>query len=653
MKKRKVIGCIVNNPESQYQSRVLDGIISQCEAYDYDMAVFSPLVDVTHFFKEYMYGDQNILYLANFDYIDAVVVASTPLLAYDGGREGIEKVRSILSTKCKKPVVIMDSPLGDYETVETDDTAAMEEITAHVLDVHGCNPEKIYILTGAKGHVSSIRRFAGCENEYKKRGFEIKSENVFYGDFWYTGGYALADRIISGELPVSEAVIVHSDHMAMGVINRLVENGIRVPEDVIVTGYDATEEGMMNKVSVTSYLPRVSDMAASTIDRIHEILEPGSPLKPHAVFGDDIRLASSCGCGTSVDYLMKHFEKSSYKRNMDYTQGFIQDNNNVSLLIESYMMEDIARSESYEDCLKKIYERTYLFRPYGHFYLCLRENWLDMNVSIGSGYPETMSCVIHSVPEDAEDRDESVLHYTDDDSYRFDTSLMLPQFHEERKNPSVFYFVPVHFQGNTLGYAVLQCETRLRVKPTCMFRNWLRYVNTGLEMIRIRNKLISVSITESMTGLYNRRGMDIRIKEMLENASAEDSGFVMLVDMDGLKIVNDKYGHEEGDAAIMEVSSVLRMVLGKNEIAVRAGGDEFYIIGVGPYDEQKIKDKEGLIRYHINDKNRKSTKGYELSVSIGYCVKPLSEFCKLEELIRMADDAMYKDKVERKKNRKF
>ena len=54
MKKRKVIGCIINNPESQYQSRVLDGLISQCEAYDYDMFVFSPLVDVSHYFKEYM-----------------------------------------------------------------------------------------------------------------------------------------------------------------------------------------------------------------------------------------------------------------------------------------------------------------------------------------------------------------------------------------------------------------------------------------------------------------------------------------------------------------------------------------------------------------------------------------------------------------------
>ncbi len=652
MKKRKVIGCIINNPESQYQSRVLDGLISQCEAYDYDMAVFSPLVDVSHFFKEYMEGDQNILNLVNFDYLDAVVVASMPLRAFDGGMESAEKIKNILSRKCKKPVIVMDDSMGDYELVETDDTLAMEEMTDHVLDVHGCNPEKIYILTGREGHLSSLKRITGCERAYAKRNLTLNHDNIFYGDFWYTGGYALADRIIGGELAVPEAVIVHSDHMAMGVINRLVENGIKVPEDVIVTGYDATQEGFLNDIGVTSYIPRVTDMAASTIDRVRQILEPGEPLIPHVDNFANMRLAASCGCNASEGYYKDYLNNSAYKQNLDHTQGFVQDNNNVSLLIESYMMEEIAQSVSYEECLRRIYLRTYLLRPYDHFYLCLRDNWLDMNVNMCSGYPEYMSCVIHAVPEDAADRDESELHYLDDGRYRFETDLMLPQFHEECENPNVFYFVPIHFQENTLGYAVLQCETKLRVKPTCMFRNWLRYVNTGLEMIRIRNKLVSVSITESMTGLYNRRGMEAKIKEMRENASEGDSCFVMLVDMDGLKIINDKYGHAEGDIAIIEVSSVVRTVLGKNEIGVRAGGDEFYIIGVGNYDEEKIKAKADLVRYHIGEKNRRTLKGYELSASIGYCLRPLGETQKLEELIRIADETMYLDKVERKKHRK-
>ena len=480
----------------------------------------------------------------------------------------------------------------------------------------------------------------------------MNADNIFYGDFWYTGGYALADRIISGELEIPEAIIVHSDHMAIGVINRLTENGIKVPDDVVVTGYDATQEGFLNDIGVTSYIPRVTDMAASAIDRLHQILEPGEPVIAHEKISYNIRLAASCGCEAKEDYYKDYLNNSAYKQNLDHTQGLVQDNNNVSLLIESYMMEEISQSENFEECLYRIYLRTYLLRPYHHFYLCLRENWLDMNVVIGNGYPENMSCVIHATPEDYEGRVEEELHYTDDGRYRFRTEIMLPQLHEERERPNVFYFVPVHFQGNTLGYAVLQCETRLRVKPTCMFRNWLRYVNTSLEMVRIRNKLMSYSITESMTGLYNRRGMDIKVNEMLRNASPGDSCFVMLVDMDGIKAINDKFGHGEGDTAIIEVSSVARSVLNKNEIAVRAGGDEFYVIGVGKYDEQKIKSKVGLVEYYINEKNRNSVKGYDLSVSIGYHICPVNETTKIEQIIKIADEAMYVNKVARKKNRK-
>ena len=650
---RKLIGCIINNPEALYQTRALDGLIAQCEAYDYDLAVISPMIDVTHFFKSYLEGDQNILYLTNFDRLDVVVVASTPLLAFDGGREGIEKTRELLAAKCRKPVVMMDSPVDDYEFVEIDDVTGMEEITAHILDVHKCNPDKIYILTGPEDHIGSKRRISGCVNEYEKRGLTFKTENIFYGDFWYTAGYTLAERIISGELSRPEAVIAHSDHMAMGVIKRLTENGIRVPEDIIVTGHDATEEGLANDISVTSYIPRVTEMAAATIDRVHEILEPGTPLKPYKSSSGNLCCADSCGCGMSSDNYKRLLNKTAYDTRVDYSQGMIQDNRNMALLIECYMMEDLARSETMDECLERINDRTYLFRPYDHFYLCLRENWLDMNVIMNKGYPSTMNCVIHSMPMEADNRDSYDLHYNYDKKYSFSTELMLPALYEEREEPNVFYFAPVHVQNNTLGYCVVQSRASLRAIPTALFRNWLRYVNLGLEMVRVRNKLITFSVTESMTGLYNRRGMEIMLREMLGNAAPSDSCFVMLIDMDGLKTVNDRFGHGEGDIAIVEVSSVARSVLGKNEIAVRAGGDEFYIIGVGDYSEQKIKNKAGLVEYYINEKNRNSTKEYELSVSIGYSIAPVSGMGKIEQLIKTADEAMYANKVEHKKNRRI
>lgn len=652
MEKRKIIGCLINHPEYHYQTRVLKGIMNQCEAYGYDLAVFSPMVDTSHFYKDFLRGDQNIFSLANYEYLDAVILVSLPLLAHSGDKESVEVVKKLLAQKCKKPVVVIDFPVDDYDVIETDDVYSMAEMTDHVIDVHGCNPDNIYVLTGYSDNTSSIRRLEGCKHSFRKHGYELKSENIFYGDFWYPSGYELAEKIISGEVARPEAIIVHSDHMAIGLINRLVENGIRVPEDIIVTGFDAAKDGVINKINVSSYVIRVSEAAAKAVDHIRGIIEPGSPLVPYTSTEEGLRPASSCGCSIDSKVLSEYLQYNAYNRTLDYSSGVAHDNNNMTLLLESYMMEELTRSETLDDCLRRINSHVYLMRPYNHFYLCLRENWLDMNVKMVKGYSQTMCCVVHQMPEEAEDRQTFDLHVSVEKKYVFPSKIMLPQLHDERKKPNVFYFVPVHFQENTLGYAVLQCEMSLKFVPTCMFRNWMRYVNSGLEMVRIRNKLISVSISESMTGLYNRRGMELKVKEMFSNADEGDSCFVMLVDMDGLKTINDKFGHGEGDNAIIEVSSVTRSVLDRNEIAVRAGGDEFYIIGVGKYDEQKIKSKVGLVEYYINEKNRNSTKGYDLSVSIGYHICLLDDSTKIEQIIKIADEAMYVNKVARKKNRK-
>lgn len=79
MSKRKLIGVLMANPEAVYQQRVIDGIFAQCRLYDYDVAVFSPLVQVCHYFKPYLRGELNIFELVNFDLLDGIIVPSITL----------------------------------------------------------------------------------------------------------------------------------------------------------------------------------------------------------------------------------------------------------------------------------------------------------------------------------------------------------------------------------------------------------------------------------------------------------------------------------------------------------------------------------------------------------------------------------------------
>ncbi|MBQ2609609.1 MAG: GGDEF domain-containing protein, partial [Butyrivibrio sp.] len=168
----------------------------------------------------------------------------------------------------------------------------------------------------------------------------------------------------------------------------------------------------------------------------------------------------------------------------------------------------------------------------------------------------------------------------------FRTETMIPILDAVREKPSVFYFSPVHFDGVLLGYAVLQRELSGHPVLNVIYRNWIRYLNNALEMMRIRERLQSISVRDEMTGVYNRRGMYAMYRSMLSEAREGDALFVSVADMDGLKYINDTFGHSEGDFGIRTVCDTLQSVARGNEICVRSGGDEFFLIGIGPYGKE-------------------------------------------------------------------
>lgn len=645
--RRRLIGFIVANPEAVYQQRVMDGLFEQCGKYGYDCAVFTPLVQTCHFYKEYLDGELNIYNMINFDKLDGVIVATIPLTE-NNTTAAKEMVETLLKEKCTKPVISLDMPLGDYPVVYTDDREAFSVITAHLLDVHGCR--RIYFLTGYEGSAVSEQRVEGYKDMLAKRGMEIDPDCIFYGDFWYTSGEVLAERIASGEIDRPDAVICASDHMAIGLANRLASHGIKIPEDIIVTGYDATSEAVINSITITSYQPEISKAAAEAVNAIRRQIEPGAEILPPAVGDTGLKICSSCGCPENLRYIKQRLNSSLYNVNHNYNDPDVNRSTDISRLLDSYMFESFTGSESVLDCLEKISDSVYLIKPFEWYYLCLEEHWLDDNMCDTEGYSSVMNCVIGSYNARCAE-DYRFSHVNAGTAYEFDTSLMLPALYEEREKPCVFYFVPMHFKDKALGYSVLQCECGQKRKIGTVFRNWIRNVNNALEMIRVQDRLTAFSERDAMTGLYNRRGMERRLGEMTAKAADRDSWLVFVIDMDGLKFINDTYGHSEGDYGISAIASASGQIVRTSEICVRAGGDEFYIIGLGEYNFIDAVVRIEKFNEALAEEN-KAGKPYEISASIGFCCEPVSSGVDINDIIRLADGRMYESKVQRKKERK-
>ena len=230
---RRKIALVTTELENIYQQRVMKGLFAQCARYGYDAAVFATLVDTSHSMKENLKGELNIFRLINFDLFDGVVITPSSLFAMDDGTLETAMLE-MFRERCRCKVIALDLPFGDYETVYTDDTSAFYEIAKHIYEEH--HRQKVYFLTGFQDYGISRQRLEGFLNYTAERGIEVRPEHIFYGDYWYTSGEKLADDIAGGAVEMPDAVICASDHMAIGLANRLREHGVSVPGQVAVTG---------------------------------------------------------------------------------------------------------------------------------------------------------------------------------------------------------------------------------------------------------------------------------------------------------------------------------------------------------------------------------------------------------------------------------
>ena len=185
--------------------------------------------------------------------------------------------------------------------------------------------------------------------------------------------------------------------------------------------------------------------------------------------------------------------------------------------------------------------------------------------------------------------------------------------------------------------------------PGLVVRNYIRMINNALEMSRTRNKIISLSEHDMMTNLYNRRGLDRAIRVMNARAKKGDKWLAIVADMDGLKFLNDNFGHAKGDEGLNFIADTMRKIAGQDEACVRNGGDEFAIVGLGRYTDKEIKERIRHFNALINAYNTDSPVPF--NASIGYCLNPWGKPEAFEKALEQADVNMYLDKRQKKNRR--
>lgn len=160
--------------------------------------------------------------------------------------------------------------------------------------------------------------------------------------------------------------------------------------------------------------------------------------------------------------------------------------------------------------------------------------------------------------------------------------------------------------------------------------------------------LDTLAKSDGLTGILNRRGFMESAQTLLNaNIHQKKATLVAFIDMNNLKIVNDRYGHEEGDFSILLISQKLQELF-KDGIVGRIGGDEFALIS-DFLNEENEKDIVSKIYQAFTDFNEGSDKAYNVTVSVGICVVNGEEIT-LDDALGIADEKLYVEKQNRSKN---
>ncbi|SMD15345.1 GGDEF domain-containing protein [Sporomusa malonica] len=154
-------------------------------------------------------------------------------------------------------------------------------------------------------------------------------------------------------------------------------------------------------------------------------------------------------------------------------------------------------------------------------------------------------------------------------------------------------------------------------------------------------KLSINSHTDYLTGLWNRRYFYLTLDEQGERAfSGNKQLYVAMIDVDGFKNVNDRYGHSIGDVLLSGIAAILRKSTRSKDIVIRWGGDEFVIIFTGVSLKNALEVME-RIRFKVES----TFSSYQLTISSGIILLERNQ--DLEELLRKADQALYKAKEQK------
>ncbi len=633
--KRKTIAVCVTGYNWEYETKVVAGMRDRCAELDINLLIFASLIKKPELnanrtlHESIVAGETEIFNLINYNLLDGIAILGDSIIS--------EEVIYNISARAKKqgiPVVnINDTDHKLQKNVVLSDKIAMEFVMRHLVNDHGLT--KINFIGGFPGNLQTEERLHAYKKVLEENNLPIEEERIAYGEFWKKAADCTDKFLEAEELP--QAIVCASDSMAFFCMDRIKAHGYKIPDDIVVTGFDGVADCDSYDPPLSSVRRAFYESGTVTVDLFSDIWA-GRPAPDTVQVDSILEKKRSCGCPVNIEKDEADFYKSKYSFR------------NKAMEVNHYILvtnTKFSNAEASVDIYREAQKATYFFNL-NKLYVCICSEVEDGTSSFKNTGNEPYGI------------SETMISMTDDEEIpsgtKFPSEKLVPVDILNGEKSRCFAFSPIYFKNRFLGY--------IAYEPTKMqgagdfFATWLVTIsnNAGIfymksELEDVVDKLENLYIRDPLTGLYNRRGMEKLGRKIVDRA--RDSGrqlTIICVDIDRLKPINDNYGHEAGDNAILQTANAIKASVPRGSISTRTGGDE-YCIMLASNNDDEVRGYIADIDSFLHEYNEGSRLPYQVGCSCGFYSVLANQIDSVDSMIKIADAEMYRQKAAKKANR--
>ena len=560
--------------------------------------------------------------IINFDMLDGIILIYDSFFSAETPDCIIERAKA-----AGIPVLAVSGNKDGCHSITGEPTKAYKELIRHVIGEH--DAYDTMFMAGFRGEINSESRIKCYEQVLDEFGIEHSEDNIEHGDYWETPAIEAMERI-NAKRKMPRAIFCANDLMAMAVCEWLSKHGYKVPDDVIVTGFDGIRAAEFFEPSITTCHQDWDKTAKYSVEIICSAMD-NTDADVHVSDIFTCHFRESCGC-SAAGHDFRAAAGKLYKK-------LISVKNHENFVNRSYYhMLDIQSMDSLKEYLS-----VYLLK---NSCLCINHDLIRSvldNENINR-FTEELDIVRSAETKDSLSRGKSVMRLSD----------MVPEISQWTEDEAAYIVSAVSSGEYICGLYCVKTDdiydTAHKMKRVdIVISNCFNALFNNVRQMQMKDNIANAEMTNPVTGLYNLKGITNWFNEFA--AIRENHSKTIAISMYAMP--KHTFNHIYENFGMLEIEKVLRFVgdslsaaTEKNGILAHISEDSFVIINIVDEDEN-ISDiiNEttsvffGLMReYNANAK-------YDIEINAGCTVVNPVWDGKLSNFVKLANSELYINRI--------